>query len=87
MKKTQQVTQAMLKAGKFPAISVEEKLDNSIVKITTFRLDKINATILNRSKTTHPDTVVIEMDAKELIFEFDIFHEAEEFYKFVMDRW
>lgn len=88
MKKTHQIVEEILRSGKFPAITTEERLDSTVTRILTFRLDKVNAVILERKERGSSSHVTIHMDGSENIhFEFESYIEAEEHYKYVMERW
>jgi len=88
MEKTPLTTEGILKSGRFPAIETVEKLGNFVNSTSTFRLDRINAVILNKGEKGKQDRVMIHMDGSEgLLFKFDSYRNAKEFYDYIMDRW
>jgi len=93
MKIAQASVKEITKSGKFPAIRTTETTKGSIgaqtvVSTTVFRLDKVNAITLERKGDAAEDRVIIKMEGgTDLQYNCDSYHEAEEFFNYILDKW
>ena len=93
MKKTQLNTEEITESGKFPAIKTTETSKGTIgaqtiMNTTVFRLDKVNAITLERKGDAAEDRVIIKMEGgTDLQYNCDSYHEAEEFFNYILDKW
>jgi len=93
MKATETTVEKILKSGKFPAIKTTETMRSphgaqTIVNTTVFKLDKVNAITLARQGVKNSDCVIIRMDGgTDLQYDCGHYKEAEDFFKYILDKW
>jgi len=88
MKKTGLTTEEINQSGKFPIITTNERLRNLDYSTTSFRIDRINSLTLVKEEEGIQNHVVVQMQgSQELLFKFNSFSEAKEFYDYIANRW